>query len=265
MKLVSPALLIEALAARWNSDDKPEMEIVADFITDYAKDSGFDIPLKIVLAHYVGEADLFNPQAELPLTPGQYSDLYSQEYDYKAHGDPTPRDCHFPTNELGSDAIPAAPTRPAAFNRKQIDDMMQSDWVHSSEGEMHSFGPAGNGDVAALLVGELRGGRLFVHTTYKGKAAEAAARKYLFRLTRPTPREPIGGEHGDSSKPAKPFLSPTGRFPTQPEMQELPGRRMAAKYTTLPLQLKCDGCGKMFHPTLTADVLCFDCKEANSL
>lgn len=144
MKLVSPGLLIEALAARWNSDDKPEMELVADFITDYAKEDGFDIPLQTVLACYSGEADLFNPEADRPFTPGQYKELYGQElsptgrfsnrHEFEMHQLPRSgvvrgkRQVHkgqpqqipridkvtikgpLIADELGSDAIPASPS-----------------------------------------------------------------------------------------------------------------------------------------------------------
>lgn len=80
MKLVSVSLLIEALAARWpDVSQTPDIDVIADFITEYAADSAFDIPLKTVLAHYDAEPDLFNPKAELPLTPGQYEALYNED------------------------------------------------------------------------------------------------------------------------------------------------------------------------------------------
>lgn len=80
MKLVSVSLLIEALAARWpDVSQTPDIDVIADFITEYAKDSAFDIPLKTVLSHYDAEPDLFNPKTELPLTPGQYEALYNED------------------------------------------------------------------------------------------------------------------------------------------------------------------------------------------
>jgi hypothetical protein len=57
MKLISPALLIEALALRYtDSNTLLSAEVFADFVTDYAKEEGFDIPgAEVVKAHYPAE------------------------------------------------------------------------------------------------------------------------------------------------------------------------------------------------------------------
>jgi hypothetical protein len=96
MKLVSVSLLIEALAVQFSS---PEHDAIEAFILEYAADSAFNIPLKTVLAHYDAEPDLFNPKADMPLTPGQYEALYKEDFpsnsafNWEAVGDSEPR--HF--------------------------------------------------------------------------------------------------------------------------------------------------------------------------
>lgn len=79
MKLISPALLIEALAVRF--PDCAELyspEIFADFVTDYAKDSGFDVPMAHVLhSHDTGTPSIadvlraqgLSPTGRLPSQP----------------------------------------------------------------------------------------------------------------------------------------------------------------------------------------------------
>lgn len=45
MKLISPALLIEALAVRYpDSSMLFAPDVFADFVVEYAKDNGFDVP-----------------------------------------------------------------------------------------------------------------------------------------------------------------------------------------------------------------------------
>lgn len=81
MKLVSPALLIEALSVRFPSAAMApcELEDVCDFITEYATDQGIDLPLKLVIGQMTEGADLFNPASDTPLSPEQYRRLYVEE------------------------------------------------------------------------------------------------------------------------------------------------------------------------------------------
>lgn len=188
MKTVSVSLLIEALAARWNSDATPEMELVVDFIAEYAKESGFDIPLKTVLSHYDAEPDLFNPKADTPLTPGQYEALYKEDAPSAFEWEPFIKLNEF--NELGSNVIPPVPRlapansiRAAEYTRKEVADMLQTDWVHvAADGVMRSYAPEYKGDSATLLTGTFKDGKLFVETKLTGNAALKAAAVYLLNL-----------------------------------------------------------------------------------
>lgn len=67
MKLISPALLIEALAVRYpDSSMLFAPDVFADFVVEYAKDNGFDVPYSDVVKDL--DVKSFGPSA-LPMWP----------------------------------------------------------------------------------------------------------------------------------------------------------------------------------------------------
>lgn len=85
MKLVSPALLIEALSVRYpDSSALFAPDVFADFVVEYAKDGGFDIPIVEVM-----RAQGLSPTGRKPSQP-QYQDLPPIECSETQPGPPRP-------------------------------------------------------------------------------------------------------------------------------------------------------------------------------